>query len=240
MTVVFVSKTEDLPDTIVGLPRGAEEYILSAASSAVRRERYSAYRLLSAALSRVLSENPARFSLLREGDRPYLSIDERRAGFDFNISHSAPFVVVALTDEGRVGVDVEKKISSQRAERLEKRFSLAEKTAGAEVGVIDASSAIFPDDYHSLPEDRFDECALNRDDFLFGFFLNSEPKQLTETQNLSFTERWTLCEAALKCDGRGMCGVGELSVVLDRLSSYTFPLRDGEMEYSLAVCLRRY
>lgn len=37
-------------------------------------------------------------------ERPYIE----NAGIDFNISHSGEYVVVALTNEGKVGIDVEK------------------------------------------------------------------------------------------------------------------------------------
>ena len=236
MTVVLIGRIEDLPKNILGLPKGAREYILSASSAAVRRERYSAYRLLSALIRRCFSADVGELTLMREGDRPYLTRNVEPVPFDFNLSHSGDFVCAALTDRGRIGVDIEKKITEERAERLEKRFSLSKRISGAEVRIIDPYSAIFPPDY--VPPstgEKICKAELCRENLLFGFELDGEKERKADTETLSFTERWTVCESALKRDGRGMSGVGSLAEVLSGCSVYTFSFTDGGCEYSLAV-----
>lgn len=72
----------------------------------LRARHACAHALLRQALHQSLGDEPASFRFeAGRNDRPRLA--GVAPGFDFNLSHSGPFVACAVTAAGRVGIDVE-------------------------------------------------------------------------------------------------------------------------------------
>jgi phosphopantetheinyl transferase len=90
----------------------------------VAAERLGALSLLPALLEAAGVDSRALILRRDEHGRPYCETqDGTPAGFDFNLSHSALHTAAALlTDGGRVGVDTEELIPTERALSLIRRY----------------------------------------------------------------------------------------------------------------------
>lgn len=90
------------------LPEGEEDRIFRYRLWADRLRTLLAAKLLRTALSRHLHLSHEEILIHRDSSgRPHLDSSLQWRG-DFNLSHSGEWIVLALTDQGRVGVDVEK------------------------------------------------------------------------------------------------------------------------------------
>lgn len=90
----------------------------------VAAERLGALSLIPSLLEAAGVDSRALILRRDEHGRPYCEApDGTRAGFDFNLSHSALHTAAALlTDGGRVGVDTEELIPTERALPLIRRY----------------------------------------------------------------------------------------------------------------------
>jgi len=114
-----------------------------------------------------------------------------------NISHSEGVSAVCISNEGKIGVDIQAEIEAQRAERLEKRFFMN----------LDLQNK--PIDMRIFACDIKDEAAS---------FVEVE---LDSVRDIDFTAKWAYAESLMKLYGRGF---GDLSMVnnegkCDELSS---------------------
>src|SRR5262249_919029 len=97
---------------------------------AEHRETFSAARsALRVILARYLQCDPSsiRFSLGPNG-KPFVEHPQAASAMHFNLSHSERYAVVALTDVGRVGVDLEKiRLDTPETEIAKRYFSSREQ-----------------------------------------------------------------------------------------------------------------
>ncbi len=129
MITVKIKKVLRRIGALSGLVGGAVEHIMLSGPR-VKRERYTAYRLLSQILSKELGCDAESLTLdFDENGRPYLLESGRRSGIDFSISHSGELVLVAVSDSSRVGADLQIEVSEECGGRLDKRFALSSSIA---------------------------------------------------------------------------------------------------------------
>lgn len=102
-----------------------DRVITSQAPPSVQRQRLTALECLLTLLCGVLPNALPALKLRRdEHGRPYAEItDAAVPRFDFNLSHTNGYVACGLLiGEGRVGVDIESLIPTERAQKLSARF----------------------------------------------------------------------------------------------------------------------
>lgn len=94
-----------------------------------RRRHLISRALVRTALSRYGALEPREWRLLADVDgRPYADNLPGGLALDFNVSHAAEMVVLAVSS-GRVGVDVESLARDSDIERLDRYFSSTERSA---------------------------------------------------------------------------------------------------------------
>jgi phosphopantetheinyl transferase len=168
-------------------------------------ERTSAYLSLFSFFRHLFGEEMP--PLVRdENGRPYID----GSSYDFNISHSANMVAVAISDDVRVGVDVEEEISPDRAEHIETRYTSRMRPEALD-GKLPTEIEIYiatlsPDgeltDYRMLEvvtftEDGEENIGKNATNVKSGIHFDA----ILPTE--STTSKWSVAEAALKCEGGG-------------------------------------
>lgn len=154
------------------LPRDRFDALLHSMPDTVRRDllAYKRWQDAQASLAGKLLLRQLLTELQLPGtlDDLYLELKERPAihsGFDFNISHSGEYVLVALSTYSRVGIDVEK--------------------------------------HRPLDPGLFRK-----------YFSEAEWAQLDPADPLpAFFRLWSIKEAAIKCDGRGVEVLGKTHVL---------------------------
>ena len=259
MTRVYVCRTDAHPT--VGLAPYLHDYINKAKSGALYRSRLSAYSLLffaladfldrsaelGAAISSLQSEKTTpsekrisisdygAFPELKSGacadfleirlsfderGKPYLERDGERFPVEISLSHTDSLAAVILSDEGEVGVDIETEIEEDRAERLADRFF----SSGISVekrGSLRSLYTLF-EGAVSVFEPSKEGCSQN-------------PSDAEENHSISFTERWVLCEAILKCEGGGFGSLTRLPALAGSASVYSAELNFHEKRHFIAV-----
>ena len=141
-----------------------------------------------------------------EHGRPYIE----GSHYDFNISHSANMVAVAISDDARVGVDIEEEISPDRAEHIETRYTSRMRPETLEgklpteieiyLASLDEGGELV--DYRMLEVITFTEndeenIGKNAKNVKSGIHFDA----ILPTE--STTSKWSTAEAALKCEGGG-------------------------------------
>ena len=129
---------------------------------------------------------------MQHKDRPFIDVS-----FDFNISHSGNYIVLALSRENKVGIDIEK--------------------------------------HRPLDVELFRK-----------YFNEAEWEQIITAQDPLpvFFRFWTIKEAAIKCDGRGVEVLGKTKTMDDKTISCDetilhYSLIDIKPDYSCAVCSQK-
>ena len=182
-------------------------YPVEGKNETVRRERFFSALLLSHAYKTLFFKDIGDVERDAYG-RPQLKSGE----IDFNISHSENLSAVIISDEGRVGIDVEK-ITDRVSERL------IEKTE------------------RSSFEVSCGECVMPILLKAEGGKIISVPLVLSE-QKSSFFEKWTLREALSKADGRGLSFINRIKneefLLISQIRIYV-----GEEEYAVSAVKKR-
>ena len=155
-----------------------KEYIDKTKSEKTKCERIVAYTTLHLSLQKMFSiDNPK--ILKNENGKPYI-LD---SGVYFNISHSDGVTVVAISDEGDIGTDVQSPVCEEKEKRLEKRFLVNIKT-------------------------KNDSFAIS-----YLLCENGELKEINlkpSTKN-DFLSRWTFAEANIKCKGKTFSDISTIN-----------------------------
>ncbi len=198
------------------LPDAVREHILSAKNERLRRERATAYVILYKAAERFFTEAPS--IIFTEGGKPRFA----DGNIHFSISHTDGAVAVTLSDKAAVGVDIECERERIYAEKIEERF----------LGEVKLPPALLSVKY------LFAE-ATESGEFVFSDLMenNISAEQIAESDNLPFTAKWTLAEAAVKLTGDGMTAAkkaGEIllksnaDIIKIKIKSKTFYLTTAE------------
>ena len=147
-----------------------------------RRDRLFSYLLLSYAYSENFREPMPPIEKDEYGRPHFVS-----GNIDFNISHSGSLASVIISDEGRVGIDIQNtsaKVSERLTEKVEKSYAgIKDADKKAELIFLRARDGeLFTD---ILPEVDFEDTA--------------------------FFRKWTEREAFSKADGRGLALIGRIN-----------------------------
>lgn len=94
-----------------------KNYIDNSKSKKTKLERLAAYTTLLCSLKKFFSIEQIEIEKNKNG-KPYLD----KENVFFSISHSDNLAVIALSDEGEIGVDAQSFVDENKANRLEKRF----------------------------------------------------------------------------------------------------------------------
>ena len=180
-------------------------FIQETKNEILRRERFFSYLLLSY----VYCENFGSQMPCIEKDgygRPYFP----GSSIDFNLSHSANLAALVISDEGKVGVDVQKisdNVSAALVEKIKKSFS--------PIGARESKELVFL----SASDGKISVC----DDFVVPF-----------DNDASFFIKWTEREALSKADGRGLSYISKVNIENFILISQEF-LRVDDSDYVVSV-----
>lgn len=131
-----------------------------------------------------------------------------------NISHSDGVIAVSLSDEGEVGVDIQHQISSDKAERLEKRFFTSLQPLKCEVGV------------------KYYFCTITSGEAKF------ESINLKEPNLEDFTSKWSFCESIMKLYGGGFGNISHLSRLAED-SLTELKVYESARPYTIATSIKR-
>lgn len=116
--------------------------------------------------------------------RPYLDGGDA----DISISHTKDYVLVGISADTEIGVDIEREIYEGRAKNLEKRF----------FDGIDFSC-------------RLKDESCREDMHCFEFSQGKFSQLALFPTEGGFTSKWTLAEAVMKCDGSGFSSLQSIS-----------------------------
>lgn len=211
---------------------GVDRHILLCESESVRLERYTAYYHLSRILSEKFKLEPSRLSLDFDGHgRPYLLIDGERCGIDFSISHSGTLVLVAVSDSGRIGADLQIQLSPGCSSRIDRRYSLS-TALSAKRERIRLYDTVNTDEVAELL------CGVSEKHFPPESCIGSGEKSEFLLRELDGTELWATAEAALKCDGRGFSAYSHLEEILSSMTGVCTSFVRGEKKYAVALTLK--
>ncbi len=139
----------------------------------------------------------------------------------FNISHSGDLIVLAMSNEREVGVDVQENIDSARAARLSGRYFTK------------------PIVTHPLSDAKYFYISQTDRSVDFVFMDKKTPDCILvpRSQN-EYTDVWTVGEAILKCDGRGFEAMTQLDEIAGTAMTDTVNLILDGKRYSLTVAVR--
>ena len=192
-----------------------------------------------------------------QADMPESFTNEAEKQIHVSISHTNSLTLIAVSDEGEIGVDIEGIIPSERAEKVDKRFlnNLEIRNTGWDIPLFYydfTTNCFYPVDYGAACAPK---CSTNADKrekkcIYQGNSRSSESSKhigsLTLTSpgddnnkdaldETTVTLKWTGLESMLKCDGRGFGALGEIKGILDtfKVSSALLTL-DGST-YALAL-----
>ena len=168
------------------LPKELDEFISSTKNDSLRAERFLAYTSLLCGLKAFYDIDNASVKKDPEG-KPYLVYDSDNAPeIHISISHSEGTVAVSLSDEGEIGVDIQCKISAERAERLKDRFFGDVEVHSENIGV------------------KYYYCHISENEALL------EEVILEDAEGQDYTTRWAYSESVMKLYGRGF---GDLTIL---------------------------
>ncbi len=197
------------------------DYIRETKNKRQRRERIFAYMLLSYAFS-----DFTRSSLPEIIRDSYGRPSAEGAGVDFNISHDNDVIALIISDEGRVGIDVQSHSfkTSERIVRFTKEICegeafLKERTGASELSRCFVKRLCYAEDKGIYP---------------------SENNELSPPDKASVISDWTLIEALVKCDGRGLQKLKDAFEILAECKTFerSFISRNGE-SYALSAVLKK-
>ena len=218
------------------IPDDVSELIYKTKNSDRRSERIAAYSLLCYTVKHFFGYDVSEIERNSYG-KPYFKATEAAKKLYFNISHSKDFCAILISDEGEVGIDIQAMPNTETAERLSKRYL-------NEVDFNLISGNYLNGDHRnieyyltspdtmgfSLQRVNVDNITHRAEDIKF---LNSDKSE----KSLTFSEKWALCEAALKCYGTGFSDLGKINEYFPALFCRVFSFCSSGTSYSLAVSI---
>lgn len=209
------SKKEDGYEALID---SLSDYVSSSGKKNLE-ERLAASTLLYTALCYLKNRGEIEcVGALKKGEhgRPYLDGGDAK----ISISHSDGGVALAVSKDREIGVDIENEIGPERAERLEKRFFREEK----------------------LSENTFENATLPKkiggENVKAYSLKNGElvSEKILPTDG-SFTSKWTVCEAIMKCDGRGFSALHEIGTLAEKMEIISFIRERGGRKTYISIAL---
>ena len=198
-------------------------YVSETKNRELRQQRILSHMLLSYAFDEIFSRSLPPIEKDKSG-RPFFPGEN----IDFNISHDGNIVGVIISDEGRVGIDVQSsssKISDRLIARADELYGKVAPTSRYWKFIADGQIKTL-EMYCERDTVNFLECNL----------LITEQKELSG-ENCDFFSRWSFIEAISKADGRGISGVERLSEKSESFLTANGYLTDKKGKlYSFAVC----
>lgn len=156
---------------------------------------------------------------LKKGEhgKPYLDGGDVK----ISISHSDDGVALAVSKTSEIGVDMENEIDPERAERLEKRFFREEKISKNALENASLSKRIGGENVKAY--------SLKNGELVSEKFLPTDD---------SFTSKWTVCEAIMKCDGRGFSALHDINGLAEKMEIISFIRECGGRKTYISIALR--
>ena len=132
-----------------------------------------------------------------------------------SISHNEDFVAIAYAKGADIGIDIEGEIPAEKAEKLSKRFPAIASLA------VEKNSKNLDDNieisFFKMSEDgSFDSLSLAPADD-------------------SFTTKWTVAEALMKCDGRGFSALTDLDTLKRKMIVSTYVILEEDKKYYISL-----
>ncbi|MBQ9733472.1 MAG: hypothetical protein IJV74_04475 [Clostridia bacterium] len=155
---------------------------------------------------------------LKKGEhgKPYLDGGDAK----INISHSDGGVALAVSKDREIGVDMENEIGPERAERLEKRFFREEKLFENTLENTTLPKKIGGENVKSYSLKNGELVSI----------------KLLPTDG-SFTSKWTVCEAIMKCDGRGFSALHDIGTLAEKMEIISFIRERGGRKTYISIAL---
>lgn len=169
------------------LPEKIKVYIEKAKNEEVKRERTLAYTTLLCSLEKLFSVKEARIEKNQNG-KPYL----KDSDIYISISHCDGFAVLALSDEGEIGVDIQSPVDEKTSLRLECRFL-------SDIQVKNQKTSI-----------KYLSACFTEEGVIFNEIF-PEPDG-----NTDFLSKWVYSESVMKCFGDGFSGISKIAEISDR------------------------
>ena len=182
-------------------------------------ERLAASTLLYTALCYLKNRGEIdNVGALKKGEygKPYLDGGAAK----ISISHSDGGVALAVSKDREIGVDMENEIGPERAERLEKRFFREEKLSENALENATLSERIGGENVKAY--------SLKNGELVSEKFLPTDG---------SFTSKWTVCEAIMKCDGRGFSALHDISGLAEKMEIISFIRERGGRKTYISIAL---
>ena len=201
------------------LPSSIHSYIDKTGNDLLKRERFFSYLLLSYAYEKEFSR--ALPDIERDGySRPYFAC----SCIDFNISHDGEMAAAVLSDEGKVGIDIQL-CQAEVSERLIKK---TEKIYSEKIDCIKKKSRELEAEIAILRYSEKGEVTYCKGDII---------APLTETD---FFLKWTQIEAISKADGRGVSLFSRIDFDSDRFDLKSAKITDkNEKSYALSIAHKK-
>ena len=178
-----------------------KEHINKPNSDEVKLSRLGGYLLLLHTVRFLYGKEEVDIGFSENG-KPVFLAGKSAESLRFNISHSDGLCAVTVSDENEdIGVDLQTRIDSQRAERLKERFMNYSLKGLCPLGGVEYLFGAFSADGNCIFANIPYRSLVNGN-------IKEEP-----------TDLWSLTEAILKCHGGGFCQAKE---VMKDISDYKF------------------
>lgn len=204
-----------------------------------RIERFAAYSLLFYVLEKIFGYKVKEIKKTEAG-KPYINDDSIKDKLFISISHSGDISAVTVSNEGECGVDVQLLPNEQMMENVGKRFlgnfvlsntdfsPMLESKYFSSSGEFIDTMVLF--DYRNkVGSNIFLVAEYSKDGFVF------TPFNFERDYNQILLNKWTACEALLKCSGGGFNDLKNLNEFKEKCGVYSFSFKVERDTYSLAV-----
>lgn len=209
------SKKEDGYEALID---SLSDYVFSSGKKNLE-ERLATSTLLYTALCYLKNRGEIdNVGALKKGEhgKPYLDGGDAK----ISISHSDGGVALAISKDHEIGVDIENEIGPERAERLEKRFFREEKLFENALENATLPKKIGGENVKSYSLEKGGLVSI----------------KLLPTDG-SFTSKWTVCEAIMKCDGRGFSALHDIGTLAEKMEIISFIRERGGRKTYISVAL---
>ena len=192
-------------------------YIENTTDQDQKKARFCAYSSLFFALCEIFDEKNADIRFSEDG-KPYLINCDKK--IYISVSHCIGLSAVCMSDDGEVGIDIQDEIDLERADRLKNRFF---KDLEIKNNLQNENKILIFEFSDGIP-------ALTT----FG-----EKDLAIIDSTLDFTEKWSLAESLLKCDGGGFGMAGDVSKIQKSCYSSTVRLMRENKAFALSISIKK-